>query len=42
MKIILVEDEPKTREGIINIIQKHTDHQILAVAENGEEGKSSI
>ena len=38
MKIILVEDEPKTREGIINIIQKHTDHQILAVAENGEEG----
>lgn len=38
MRIILVEDEPKTREGIINIIQKHTGHKIISVAENGEEG----
>lgn len=27
MRIVLVEDEPKSREGIVKIIQHYTEHQ---------------
>lgn len=42
MRIIIVEDEPKTREGILNMIRRYTDHQVVAVAENGEDGLALI
>ncbi|HIS26902.1 MAG TPA: response regulator [Candidatus Pullilachnospira intestinigallinarum] len=42
MRIIIVEDEPKTREGILNMIRRYTDHQVVAVAENGLEGLEMI
>ena len=42
MRIIIVEDEPNTREGIMNMIRRYTDHQVAAVAENGEEGLEMI
>lgn len=38
MNILIVEDEPKSREGIIHIIRNYTDYQIIGVASNGEEG----
>lgn len=38
MEIIVVEDEPKIRDGIVNMIEKHTEHKVTAVAENGIEG----
>lgn len=42
MRIIIVEDEPKTREGILNMIRRYTGHQVVAVAENGQEGLEMI
>ena len=42
MRIIIVEDEPNTREGIQNMIRRYTEHQVAAVAENGEEGLEMI
>lgn len=38
MRIVIAEDEPKSREGLLNIIQRFTDYEIVGVAENGEEG----
>lgn len=38
MRIVLVEDEPKSREGIVKIIQHYTEHEIVAVAEDGAAG----
>lgn len=38
MRIIVVEDEPKSREGILNILSRNADYEIVAVAENGLEG----
>lgn len=38
MRILISEDEPKSREGIIRMIQRFTPHEIVGVAENGEEG----
>ncbi|NCB91633.1 MAG: response regulator [Clostridia bacterium] len=38
MRIVIAEDEPKSREGLINIIQRFTDYEIVGVAENGEDG----
>jgi two-component system response regulator YesN len=42
MRIVIVEDEPKTREGLINIINKFTDYEICGVASNGFEGLELI
>lgn len=38
MRIVIAEDEPKSREGLIHIIRRFTDYEIVGVAENGEEG----
>jgi two-component system response regulator YesN len=38
MRILIVEDEPKTREGLIKIINKFTEYEICGVASNGFEG----
>lgn len=38
MRIVIVEDEPKSREGLVNVIQRFTDYEIVGIGENGEEG----
>lgn len=38
MRILIVEDEPKTREGLIKIISKFTEYEICGIASNGFEG----
>jgi two-component system response regulator YesN len=38
MRIVIVEDEPKTKEGLIKIINKYTNYDICGVASNGFEG----
>lgn len=38
MRILIVEDEPKTREGLIKMINKFTTHEICGFAANGIEG----
>lgn len=38
MRIVIVEDEPKTKEGLIKIISKFTDHEICGFASDGLEG----
>lgn len=38
MRIVIVEDEPKTREGLMNIINKFTDYEISGIASDGLEG----
>ena len=38
MKIIVVEDEPKSREGILNILARDTEYEVAAVCGNGKEG----
>ncbi len=38
MRIVIVEDEPKTKEGLINIITKFTDNEICGIASDGQEG----
>lgn len=38
MRILIVEDEPKTREGLIKMITKFTPHEICGFASNGIEG----
>ena len=42
MRIIVVEDEVKIREGMVKLIEKHTDHTIVATAVNGMEGYDLI
>jgi two-component system response regulator YesN len=42
MRIIIVEDEPKTKEGLINIIKKFTEYEICGIASNGVEGSKLI
>ena len=37
MRIVIVEDEPRTREGLIQMIGKYTRHEIRGVAANGAE-----
>ena len=39
MRIVLVEDEPKSREGIVKIIQHYTEHEIVAAVEDGADRK---
>lgn len=36
MKIVLVEDEAAARNGIGNMLRQHTQHELCAVAANGE------
>lgn len=38
MRILIVEDEPKTREGLVKMINKFTTHDICGFAANGVEG----
>lgn len=39
MKIVVVEDEIRIREGIVNLINKHTpQHEVVGQAENGSDG----
>lgn len=38
MRIVIAEDEPKTREGLINVIHRFTDYEIVGVAGDGVEG----
>ncbi|MCI6043197.1 response regulator [bacterium] len=38
MRIVIAEDEPKSREGLINIIHRFTDYEIVGVADDGNEG----
>ena len=38
MRIVIVEDEPKSREGLVNVIQRFTKYEIAGIGENGEEG----
>lgn len=38
MRILIVEDEPVIREGLIHIIREGTLHEIAGIAENGNEG----
>lgn len=38
MRIVIAEDEPKSREGLLRMIQRFTTYEIVGVAENGEEG----
>jgi two-component system response regulator YesN len=42
MRILIVEDEIKIREGMSKLIEKHTDHQVIGEAKNGEEGLELI
>jgi two-component system, response regulator YesN len=42
MRILIVEDEPKTKEGLIRIINKFTKYEICGIASNGYEGLQLI
>lgn len=42
MRIVVVEDEPKIREGLLKMIGKYTDYEIVGVGENGAEGLNII
>lgn len=42
MNIVVVEDEFNTREGLIQIINKYTNHNVIGFAENGAKGVSVI
>lgn len=42
MRIIIVEDEVKIREGMAKLIESHTNHVVLYKAADGEDGLNSI
>ncbi|WP_033165515.1 response regulator [Clostridium sp. KNHs205] len=42
MRILIVEDEPKTREGLVSIISKFTEYEICGIASDGTEGIGKI
>lgn len=42
MRVIIVEDEIKTRNGLAGIIKKYTAHEIIACAEDGMQGIEQI
>lgn len=42
MKIVVVEDEPNTRNGIIKIIEKYTSHEVAAGESDGASGLQSV
>ena len=31
MRIVIVEDEPKSREGLVNVIQRFTKYEIAGI-----------
>ena len=42
MKIIVVEDEPKSRAGIFTILARATEYEVAAVCGNGKEGLEAV
>jgi len=42
MKVVIVEDEPNTRNGIIKIIEKYTSHEVVAGESDGEAGLEKV
>lgn len=42
MRIVIVEDEPKTRNGLIKIIEKYTSHEVVASECDGIKGLETI
>ena len=42
MRIVIVEDEIKIREGMARLIESQTEHVVLGEAVNGEEGLEMI
>lgn len=42
MRIVIVEDEPKTREGLVSLISRQTDYEIAGTADNGITGLEII
>lgn len=42
MRIIVVEDEPKTRSGIVKIISKYTSHEVVAEESDGITGLEKV
>lgn len=42
MRIVVVEDEPKTRSGIIKIISKYTSHEVVAEECDGVTGLEKV
>lgn len=42
MRIVIIEDEVKIREGIRKLIESHTDHIIVGTAADGREGLEMI
>lgn len=38
MRILIVEDEIRIRNGMANLIEQHTDHTVVGEARNGQEG----
>lgn len=42
MRIIIVEDEPNTREGLIGIINRYSEYEIIYAAVNGRDGLEKI
>ncbi len=42
MRVVIVEDEPNTRNGIIKIIEKYTSHEVVAGESDGEAGFEKV
>lgn len=42
MRVVIVEDEPNTRNGIIRIIEKYTSHEVIAGEGDGETGLEKV
>ena len=42
MRVVIVEDEPNTRNGIIKIIEKYTPHEVVAGEIDGEAGLEAV
>lgn len=42
MRVVIVEDEPNTRNGIIKIIEKYTPHEVVAGESDGEAGLETV
>ena len=42
MRIVIVEDEASTRQGLVSIIQNYTHHDIVGTASSGAEGLEMI
>lgn len=37
MRIVIAEDEPKSREGLIRLIRRFTDYEIAGVGKTGKK-----